>query len=65
MIILLQKPSILYDNNNNLKSISHFKEKIKQGPTDINDLVCLPTVLGLCAIISFYIAKYIINNTID
>ena len=57
MIILLQKPNILYDDNNNIKSWIYFKTKLINGFDNINEFVCLPTVFILCSLLSFIIAK--------
>lgn len=57
MIIIIKKPMILCDDNGNFKSLN----RIKNGLTNFDDLISLPTVMILSAFLSFYIAKYIIN----
>jgi len=57
MYINLQKPEILYDDNNNLKSMNYFKFKLKYGFQNTNELICMPTVAIMCAIISYILAK--------
>jgi hypothetical protein len=62
MIIIIKKPDILCGDDGNFKSMTYFNNKLKSGFTDLNDFINLPIILGLCAIISFYIAKYIVIN---
>jgi len=57
MFINLQKPSILYDKNDNIKSINYFKYKLKYGFNSIEECVCMPIVALLCALISAGMAK--------
>ena len=61
MYINLQKPAILYDDDGNIKSINYFKFKIKYGFQNINEIICCPTVAIGCAIISFIIAKQLVE----
>lgn len=57
MIIMIKKPKILCDDDGNFKSLS----RVKNGLTNFDNLMSLPTVMILFAFLSFYIAKYIIN----
>ena len=61
MYINLKKTDILYDDNDNLKSIDYFKFKLKHGFKNINEMICMPTVAILAAILSFILAKQIIE----
>jgi len=57
MLILLYRPKIITDRNGNLKSLDHFKDLITYGFNDPEELICLPTVLGLFSILSYLIAE--------
>jgi hypothetical protein len=61
MYINLHKPLILYDINGNIKSMNYFKYKIKYGFDNMNELICFPTIAIICAIISFILAKILIE----
>lgn len=61
MYINLKKPDILYDENNNLKSIDYFKFKLKYGFQNINEMICMPTIAIASAILSFILAKQIVD----
>lgn len=53
MIIMIKKPIILCDDDGKFKSLSL---------TNFDDLISLPTVMILSAFLSFYVAKFIINQ---
>lgn len=61
MIIILQKPTILCDNEKNFKSWSYFKNMLTNGISDISDVICLPTIFVFGSIISFILSKYILE----
>lgn len=63
MIVILKRPSIILDNDGNVKSWTYFKDKIFNGFSDPLDLVCLPTIMMLLSILSFYMARYLIDDT--
>lgn len=56
MLILLKKPSILYDNNNNLKSFNYLEDKIKNGYNNYNELISLPLITICISLISHIIS---------
>jgi len=55
MFILLHRPKILNDSNGDIKSWNYLKYKLKYGFTDMNELICLPTIIFVISIISFMI----------
>lgn len=59
MIIILNKPTILYDEQGNIKSWNYFNNTIKGGKINMDVLTSLPIIFILCAMISFYLAKYL------
>lgn len=61
MYINLKKPEILYDENDNLKSIDYFKFKLKYGFHNVNELICMPTLAIGSALVSFILAKQLIE----
>ena len=61
MFIILQKPTIIYDDNNNLKSLNYFKSKLRYGFQDSSELICLPTIAICSSVFSFIIAKQLID----
>jgi len=60
MFIILQKPTILYDENNNIKSWNYLKYKIKYGINKPEDIICFPVIVILISIISYILAKRLI-----
>ena len=60
MLIITNKPDILYDNNDNIKSLNYLTYKIKIGFEDYNEYINLPFFTILVAIISYYLSKYFI-----
>ena len=56
MYILLQKPKILYDESNNIKSLDYFNNKIKYGFNNLDELICLPTIFIIISLLSFIIS---------
>ena len=54
---LIQRPDILYDENGNLKSLNYFKFKLKYGFQSYKELICMPIIAIISAIISFILAK--------
>lgn len=60
MFILLHKPKILYDHNNNIKSWNYLKEKIKYGFDELNEIICLPVIVIIITIVSYILAKKLI-----
>ena len=54
--LLSKKPSILYDNNN-IKSLLYFQDKINNGYNSYNELVCLPTIMLILVLLSYLLAK--------
>ena len=56
MFILLQRPQILNDENNQLKSWNYLNNKIKYGFMDYEELICLPTIIIFISICSYIIA---------
>jgi hypothetical protein len=62
MSIVLQKPAILTDTNGNFKSWNYLQYKMTYGLNDLRDLICLPTVLIMCSLISFLIARQLIDS---
>ncbi len=63
MSILLQKPTLLCDSSGNFKSWNYLKYKIfYDNVHSPNDLICLPTVLIVCSLISFILAKNLVKN---
>ena len=61
MFILLQKPTILYDNNGNIKSWNYLKDKLIYGFNDAEELICLPTLFVGVSLLSFIISIKIIE----
>ena len=57
---LIQKPDILYDENGNLKSLNYFKFKLKYGFQSYKELICMPIIAIISAIISFILAKQLL-----
>jgi len=62
MFISLQKPNILYDTNNKLKSFEYLKFKINYGFDEYEELICYPTIIFVVSLFSFIITYYIINK---
>lgn len=60
MFILLHKPRILYDDNNNIKSWNYLKYKIKNGFNKPDEIICFPTIVILISIISYILSKKLI-----
>lgn len=60
IIIIIQKPYYLYDNNNKFKSINYLNYKIKNKIINYDDYINLPIIATFFAIISVYISKNII-----
>jgi len=56
MYILLQKPKLLYDESNNIKSLDYFNNKIKYGFNNLDELICLPTIFIIISLLSFIIS---------
>ncbi len=56
MCIILHKPACIYSNGE-FKSVNYFKNKIKYGFNSATELICLPSILVVCSIISFILAK--------
>jgi len=57
MAIMCKKPSILYTENNNIKSWSYLKDRIKYGYNDYTELLCYPSIMIFVVIFSFLLAK--------
>ena len=64
MIIIIQKPKILCDEYGNFKSWEYFKGIVKNGIDDLSDLICLPTVLMIGSLLSFFLAKYLAKSSL-
>ena len=64
MSIIIQKPTILCDSNGDFKSWNYFRYKIfNQKIQSPDELICLPTVLILCSLISFILARACIQSS--
>ena len=71
MFITLHKPSILYDSDRNIKSWNYLRYNL----TKLNNLnynlnspqnfICLPTLVILISIISFYLAKNLTSDNMN
>jgi len=59
IIILLQMPSIIYDDNGLVKSWNYFKNIDYKYINSINDLICLPTIIIIVAVISFILGRHL------
>ncbi len=59
MVILLQRPPILLNDDSSFKSWNYFLYKLNYGYNEIGELICLPTIIIICSISSFIIAKNI------
>jgi len=57
MLILLYRPKIIIDKDGNLKSLNYFQDLITYGFNDPEEIICLPTVLGLFSLLSYLIAN--------
>lgn len=62
MLLILQKPSFICDDNGNFKSWEYLKEKVLYGFQDSSELICLPTIAALGSVLSFFIARNIIDK---
>lgn len=60
MFILLHKPKILYDDDNNIKSWNYLKEKIKYGFNKPEEIICFPVIVIIISILSYVLAKKLI-----
>lgn len=61
IIVIIQNPSYLYDEKNNLKSFNYINNKINSKSTNYIDYVNLPLLATFFAILSFYISNNLIN----
>lgn len=63
MTLILQKPTILCDSSGNFKSWNYLKYKLFydkiQSPQDI---ICLPVVMIICTLVSFLVAKSLVQS---
>ena len=63
MILILQKPTILCDHSGNFKSWNYLRHKLFYDKIHSpNELICLPTILVLCSLVAFILAKNLVNN---
>ncbi len=63
MSIIIQKPTMLCDQDGNFKSWNYLRHKLLyEKIQSVNDLMCLPTILVLCSLISFLLAKNLAKN---
>jgi hypothetical protein len=61
MLLLLQKPPFLYDQYGNIKSMNYLKYKLQYGFNQPEELICFPTILIISSILSYFLAKSLIN----
>ena len=58
MSIILQKPALLCDQKGDFKSWNYLKYKLYyDGIQNYHDLICYPSIMVLCCIFSFLMAK--------
>jgi len=55
--LISKKPFVLYDNINGFKSLLYFQNKLYNGYTNYDELICLPTIMLLIVFFSFLLAK--------
>ena len=71
MFIILHKPSILYDSDHNMKSWNYLRSNLlNQHNLNYNlnspqNFICLPTLIVLISVISFYLAKNLTSDNMN
>ena len=58
MSIIMQKPALLCDQKGDFKSWNYLKYKLlNRDIQNYHDLICYPTIMFICCVFSFLMAK--------